>query len=262
MTVELGLTPDGRWDIDVAGLAAAASAAGFSALGLRADLAGPEARTELAGAGLRCHELLALVVGEDAPGTIENAERLARAAAEVGAEWVLSVYLTGVSDRTTKLVERCAAILAEAGTALAVEFSPLGPVATLRDALDLVAAAGAGRAGVIIDSWHFCTGTERWDALARVPLELVAYVQFADASAPTSDNAMRESMHGRAFPGEGVLELDRFASTLLDRGFDGLVSVEVLSRELRALPVPEFARRAHDTTAPYWDGGQRSGQPI
>jgi len=36
MTIELGLTPDSRWDIDVAGLVAAG--------------------------GLRCHELLALVL--------------------------------------------------------------------------------------------------------------------------------------------------------------------------------------------------------
>jgi sugar phosphate isomerase/epimerase len=254
MTVELGLTPDGRWDIDVPGLVAAASGAGFSALGLRADLAGPEAAASFRAAGLRCHEILALVVGEDAPAVIADAERLAEAARVMGARWVLSVYLTGVSDRTSKLVERCAAILAGAGAGLAVEFSPLGPVATLRDALDLVAAAGAGRAGVVIDSWHFCTGDERWDALAQVPLDLIAYVQFADASPPASDNAMRESMHGRALPGDGILELDRFATTLLERGFDGIVSVEVLSSQLRELPVPEFARRAHDSTARYWLG--------
>jgi hypothetical protein len=61
MAVELGLTPDTRWDIDVAGLAAAAAGAGFSALGLpgkRADAAGA-----LTAAGLRCHELLAGVPG-------------------------------------------------------------------------------------------------------------------------------------------------------------------------------------------------------
>src|SRR5690242_15641553 len=162
MTVELGLTPDGRWEIDVPGLVAAASGAGFSALGLRADLAGPEAAAAFTTAGLRCHEVLALVVGEDAPATIADAERLAAAAHAMDAPWVLSVYLTGVSDRTAKLVARCAAVLAAAGAGLAVEFSPLGPVATLRDALDLVAAAGAGQAGVVIDSWHFCTGNERW----------------------------------------------------------------------------------------------------
>jgi sugar phosphate isomerase/epimerase len=53
-------------------------------------------------------------------------------------------------------------------------------------------------------------------------------------------------------PGDGTLALDRFATTLLRRGRDGLVSVEVLSAELRALPVDEALRRLHATTAPYW----------
>jgi len=45
---------------------------------------------------------------------------------------------------------------------------------------------------------------------------------------------------------------DRFASSLLDRGWAGLVSVEVLSAELRQLPVSEFARWAYQSTARYW----------
>jgi hypothetical protein len=53
-------------------------------------------------------------------------------------------------------------------------------------------------------------------------------------------------------PGEGILELDCFATTLLNRGWDGLVSAEVLSAELRTLSVDELARRLHDTTARYW----------
>ncbi len=48
---------------------------------------------------------------------------------------------------------------------------------------------------------------------------------------------IRESLHRRALPGEGILELDRFATTLREKGYDGIVSVEVLSAELRELPV-------------------------
>jgi sugar phosphate isomerase/epimerase len=63
---------------------------------------------------------------------------------------------------------------------------------------------------------------------------------------------IRESLHRRALPGEGVLELRRFAATLLDRGWDGTVSVEVLSAQLRALPVDVLVGRLYATTAPYW----------
>ena len=53
-------------------------------------------------------------------------------------------------------------------------------------------------------------------------------------------------------PGDGTCDLDRFAATLHGRGFAGYVSVEVLSAELRTLPVPEFLQRAFAATARYW----------
>ena len=85
-----------------------------------------------------------------------------------------------------------------------------------------------------------------------MPLDDIAYVQFADALAPESERLVRETLHRRALPSEGVLELDRFAATLLERGWDGIVSVEVLNAELRALPVDVLVRRIHDTAAPFW----------
>jgi hypothetical protein len=37
-------------------------------------------------------------------------------------------------------------------------------------------------------------------------------------------------------------------------GFEGYVSVEVLNRELRQLPVPLFLERAFASTSRYWSG--------
>jgi sugar phosphate isomerase/epimerase len=63
---------------------------------------------------------------------------------------------------------------------------------------------------------------------------------------------IRESLHRRALPGEGILELDRFATTLREMGYDGIVSVEVLGADLRELPVDVLAGRLYAATAPYW----------
>lgn len=252
MAVELGLTPDGRWDIDVAGLVAATRDAGFSALGMavgRADAAGAAA---LAGDGLRCHELLALVLTADEASTLKYAHRLAEAAANVKAQWVLTTFAAPLNADTEPLIARCASMFAEAGAGMAVEFSPLGALPSIDAALAVVEAVGADRAGVMIDSWHFFHGDSAWRQLERVPLEQIAYVQFSDAPPPISEDAMDETMNRRVLPGDGVLELDRFASTLLERGWHGLVSVEVLSAELRELPVPEFTRLAYERTARYW----------
>jgi sugar phosphate isomerase/epimerase len=250
--VELALTPDGRWQIGTEQLVEAAHQAGFTGLGLHASRASSEAAAAYDGAGMHCHELLALLFSDDEPATLASAEKLAEAATLVGAEWVLTVFRSPLNRETAGLIGRCAAVFAEARAGMAVEFSPLGPVSTIEKGLEVVDAAGAGRAGLMIDSWHFSFGDSTWEDLARVPLEKIAYVQFTDGLAPVSGDLMRETMDRRALPGDGVLELDRFVTTLLDRGWRGLVSVEVLSEELRELSVPEFARRAYAAAARYW----------
>ena len=138
----------------------------------------------------------------------------------MGAACVLTVFTTRLTAESTKTIQRCASVIARAGSGMAVEFSPLGPVATISEGLQVVRAAnhGHGRAGLLIDSWHFFLGHSTFDDLAAVPLDDIAYVQFADALAPESHRLVRETLHRRTVPGKGVLELDRFATTLLERG--------------------------------------------
>jgi sugar phosphate isomerase/epimerase len=249
--VQLALTPDGRWDFATADLVSAASEAGFTAVGIDADRVDATAADAYAAAGLRCHELLALIIGDDESATMASAEQLADRAHTVGAEWVLTVFTAKVP---AQLIQRCAKLFDGVGAGIAVEYTPLGAIPSISDGMAVVRAASrSGRAGLMIDSWHFCFSDNTWDDLAAVPLEDIAYLQFTDALAPEfRDRLIREALHRRAAPGEGVLELARFAATLRDRGYDGIVSVEVLSAALRTLPVDVLTRRLHDTTAPYW----------
>jgi sugar phosphate isomerase/epimerase len=249
--VQLALTPDGRWDYPTADLISAASAVGFTAVGVNADRVDAAAVEAYAATGVRCHELLALVIGDDESVTMASAEHLADHARTVGAEWVLTVFTAKVPPQR---IQRCARLFDDAGAAMAVEYTPLGAIPSLSDGMEAVRAARrGGGAGLMIDSWHFCFSDNTWDDLAAVPLEDIAYVQFTDALAPEfRDRLVRETLHRRAQPGEGILELRRFAATLLERGWDGTVSVEVLSAELRELPVDVLAGRLYATTAPYW----------
>jgi sugar phosphate isomerase/epimerase len=251
MTVELALTPDARWGVGAPVLVEAAARAGFAAVGLPWRQADVDARAAYADAGVRCHELLALVVSDDEAETLPFAARLAEAAETVDAEWVLAVFRSGPSPDLSKVVAQCAAMIAEAGSRMAVEFSPLGPITSISAGLELVEAAGHG-AGLLVDSWHFCHGDSTWEDLEQLPLDCVAYIQFTDAAVAISDDPMDETMNRRLMPGTGALELDRFATTLLDRGWDGLVSVEVLNHDLLRLPVSEFALLAYETTVRFW----------
>jgi sugar phosphate isomerase/epimerase len=252
MPVELALTPDSGWDTDIAGLVEATANAGFEALGIRAERAGNETAAGLDAAGLRCHEILALVLRPDEAETLAAAARLAEAAATMQARWVLTTFRAELNDKTARLIERCAAMFADAGARMAVEFSPLGPITSISKGMDIVKVAGPNRAGLMIDTWHFSFGDSTWDDLAQVPLDRIAYVQFTDALAPESDDLMHETIDRREVPGAGVLELERFASLLRGRGWEGLVSVEVLSSQLRELPVAAVVKRLRDATYPYW----------
>ena len=249
--MQLALTPDGRWDLATADLVSAASAAGFTAVGVNADRVDAAAVEAYAAAGVRCHELLALVVGDDESITMASAEQLADDAQTIGAEWVLTVFTAKVPPQR---IQRCAKLFDDVGTGMAVEYTPLGAIPSIRDGMDAVRAASrGGRAGLMIDSWHFGFSDDTWEDLAAVPVDDIAYLQFTDAREPEyRDRMIRESLHRRALPGEGILELDRFATTLLETGYDGIVSVEVLAADLRELPVDVLAGRLYAATAPYW----------
>jgi sugar phosphate isomerase/epimerase len=250
--VQLALTPDGKWEVATDELVPAASAAGFTAVGINADRVDAGAVEAYAAARVRCHELLAFIVGDDESAMMASAEQLADRARTINAEWVLTVFTDKVP---TKRIERCAKMFDAAGAGMAVEYTPLGAIPTISDGMEYVRAANkTARAGLMIDSWHFCFSSDTWEDLAAVPLADIAYVQFTDALEPEHrDRMIRESLHRRALPGDGVLELYRFATTLLDRGFDGTVSVEVLSAQLRELPADELAARLYTTTAAYWN---------
>ena len=249
--MQLALTPDGRWDYPTADLVSAASAAGFTAVGINADRVDAAGVDAYAATGIRCHELLALVVGDDESAMVASAEGLADRAQTIGAEWVLTVFTEKVP---LARIERCAKMFDGAGAGIAVEYTPLGAIPTIGDGMEYVRAASrSGRAGLMIDSWHFGFSENTWEDLVAVPLDDIAYLQFTDALEPEyRDRMIRESLHRRALPGDGILELHRFADAFLDRGWDGTVSVEVLSAELREQPVDVLIGRLYATTARYW----------
>lgn len=252
MSIRLALTPDPRWTAGAAEVASAAAGAGFDAVGLGPNQATPQAGAALADAGIRCHELLALIITKDEQRTLAEAERLAGLAAAAGAQWVLVGNRLPLTDESAAVYAKCAALFDEVGSGLALEFSPLGAAKSIDAALAIVDAVAPARAGVLIDTWHFFNGPSTWEQLEAVPLDKIAYVQFADAQPPIGDDGFNETFNRRTWPGEGIFDLHRFADTLRDHGWDGIVSVEMLNEQDATLPLPEYARRAYETTARYW----------
>lgn len=256
----LSLAPGSGFEVasldDLDTYLAAVAGAGFGgvSLGLQQLAGDPAGAARLVERhGLRCTDVIALSVSRDDQATLAQAEALARAAEALGAPFVLSLFFTRVNDESIDRFGRCADVVRKAGARLALEMPPIGELNRISAALAVVDAVGRERAALMVDTFHFARGTSTWEELEMLPLDALGYVQFDDALPPEGDDVMHETMNRRAMPGEGAIDLARFASTLLGRGWSGTVSVEVLSEELRKLDIATFARRAHETTAPYWE---------
>ena len=107
-------------------------------------------------------------------------------------------------------------------------------------------------AGILVDTWHFFFSDDSWEDLTALPLDEIAYVQFDDHPALESDDLLSEALARRAMPGEGRFELERFCGLMRDKGFDGVVSCEILSDETRKLDLDEFARRVYSSSQRFW----------
>jgi sugar phosphate isomerase/epimerase len=240
----------------------AAAAVGFDAVGL--DLFSLEKwktsgeRIEEVAAlietlGLRCPEIAALMIG---PDPAENEAQLVALAPMIRAlrpDWILvNSSLPADSEQAAGELRRAADRLGALGSGVAFEYLAITPIRSITDTLALLDRAGARNAGVLVDTWHFFLGPGSWDELAELPLDRLAYVQFDDHPAIESDDLREETLDRRVFPGEGLFDLDRFSRSLRGRGFDGLVSVEVLSKTWRGGDVEGFVERAYRSTVPYW----------
>jgi sugar phosphate isomerase/epimerase len=247
---------------------AAAAAAGYDGVGLdlpsavahaRAGLGPSELAALLDDAGLPCLELAFVRISTDRAAT--------DAAVEAALPWVDALrpeHLQVVVDgddlaASTRNLARVAAALRGTPTRVALEFVPMLAVRTLGEALAVLDAAGDDRAGVCLDTWHLFRGADPWGELARLPLDRLGYVQFTDAPPSASADLRTESLHRRTAPGEGELPLEEFAADLVNRGFDGLVSVEVLSRELRSADVTGTAAALLAATRAVWTAADARG---
>jgi sugar phosphate isomerase/epimerase len=245
--------------------AGAVSAAGFTAVSLNQDQLAPfaegangglsAASAALTAEGLVCTDFMSVAVRREPRAELDDARRAFAAAGAMGAASVTIICFT---PPTPSVVARIAAIgelAAASGVRLGVEFCPGLVVDSIPTALSLLAevsAAGGPAGGLTLDTWHFFRGSSTWADLQSVPLESIAVVQFDDGRPSLSDDVTQETNHRRAWPGEGEFELKRFASELTQRGWDGVVSVEVLSDEARTLSVEDYAQRAYLSSRPYW----------
>jgi sugar phosphate isomerase/epimerase len=202
-----------------------------------------------ADAGVAAFDIAGVNISADREASLGETLEMARYANALGAAWLQARITAPLEDDAAlETYRECAALAASHGVGFGLEFSPFTPINSLgyaRVVLDEVRDA-APRQGIIVDTWHLTYG-DGVAALLALPAADLAFVQFEDAAAG-SGRAMRDTLNHRALPGEGTFDLGAFVDALVTIGFTGVLSVEVLSDDLRTLPLDEYVRRCHDAT--------------
>ncbi len=110
------------------------------------------------------------------------------------------------------------------------------------------AVADIANAGVILDPWHIVKREIPFERMRAIPLRDLTCVELNDGFHDLDVDRGTATTNYRALPGEGDFDVEPFVTILKDMGYEGPWGVEVLSKELRQLPMEELYRRVFAST--------------
>lgn len=161
--------------------------------------------------------------------------------------------LTGTECELQRMVEAYGELCADAAqhtdARIVYEFMPYDTVVNSLDAaLAVVEGANAPNGGLAIDTWHLGKLDVEPDELRRIPPRFVSWVELSDGPYGIAEEWLDEVINRRKLPGEGDFPIRDYVRVCRELGYEGPWGVEVLSEELRNLPIAEIFDRAYATS--------------
>jgi sugar phosphate isomerase/epimerase len=190
---------------------------------------------------------------------------LFEAAATFGAHHIKAGNIPGTPCELGHLVEAYSQLCQDAAThtsaRVVYEFMPFDVnVDTLDTALELVTGAAQPNGGLAIDTWHMAKLGIAPEDLRRIPLEHLAWFELSDGQRENMADPVDEVINHRRLPGEGEFDVAGYVEACRDHGYAGPWGVEVLSAELRELPIEEEFRRAYEASMAQFRAADRSAR--
>jgi sugar phosphate isomerase/epimerase len=129
------------------------------------------------------------------------------------------------------------------------EFMPYDvQVNDIPTALAAVEGADAPNGGLAFDTWHLGKLRLAPDDLRQIPERFVSWVELCDGPYEYAEDRLDEVINRRKLPGEGEFPVAEYIAVLRDLGYAGPWGVEVLSEELRNLPIEQIFDRVYEAT--------------
>jgi sugar phosphate isomerase/epimerase len=137
---------------------------------------------------------------------------------------------------------------AQHGTRIGFELMPFAMIRTLEESVAMVKGAGAPNGGIVFDLWHVVKLGIPFEDVCRVPMEYVVGVELNDGTVHAPWSLHEDTIDHRRLCGEGEFDVRGFVQCMQTAGYTGPWGIEVLSAELRTLPLEELTTRAFRTT--------------
>jgi sugar phosphate isomerase/epimerase len=77
----------------------------------------------------------------------------------------------------------------------------------------------------------------------------VSWVELSDGPYEYAEDRLDEVINRRRLPGQGEFPIAGYVAVCRELGYDGPWGVEVLSEELRSLPIEQIFEQAYETTS-------------
>jgi len=200
-------------------------------------------RARSAATGVRAHTLECFALTPET--RVEAFAPALAVGAELGGAAATAIVFDPDRARVTDNLGALAALAEGYGLATNLEFIALSAVRNLAEAKALVAAVGAPRRALVVDTLHWTRSGGTPEELAALDPALVGAVQLCDGPAemPVEQQLFHEGFLQRIIPGEGAFAIDAFLRALPP---GRLIGVEVPLQDLadQGVPVAERARRA------------------
>ncbi len=185
--------------------------------------------------------------------------------AELGARHVISSAWTGRYTDRNFVVERYGEICDLArpfGLTVDLEFPTFSRLSSLREAADIVHAAGRSNGGILIDTLYFHFSGCSLDDLALLPRKWFHFLHLCDAGLPvpvTREGKIHIAREDRLYPGEGCIDFAAIVERLPIMPF----SIELPNdRRMAELGAEGHARRCLETAKAYFTHMSHQPAPL
>lgn len=180
----------------------------------------------------------------------EAANLLGATTIKVGSELQSFGATEGVSrERFAESFDALATDAGRHGLRVAVEAMPMSNIKTITEASELIREIGNPAGGLVVDTWHVARGgTSYQDMINALPMEHVFVVELDDADENIVGSLWDDTINQRRMPGDGVLDVAAFIAAMHDAGWRGTWGVEIISEQLRAMPVADAVCDVFDKT--------------